>query len=299
MPNMSQRAADVVIVGGGVIGLACAWYLLKAGRSVVVLERGRPGDGASHGNCGTITPSHAPPLPEPGVIGRALKWILKPDAPLYIPPRLDTALWHWLMHFAVTLQCPRPCKRGPHPRGAVERLTGVAGGTARGNRHRMQLRADRLAVRVPGPRLPGTPCPPARCAGAARHSRRSRGMGRARSARNRPCAPAWPAASVFPDDACLRPDRLVAGLAHAVRAAGGEIIEQAPVDRFESRIAAHIARARLRHASLGRTGHRARCRCLVTGPCPAARRAAAHPARQGLLDDLSSPDTRAAPCAGA
>jgi D-amino-acid dehydrogenase len=39
---------------------------------------------------------------------------------------------------------------------------------------------------------------------------------------------------VFPDDACLRPDRLVIGLAEAVRAAGGEIVEQAPVDRFET-----------------------------------------------------------------
>ena len=96
---MAERASDVLIVGGGVIGLACAWYLLRAGRSVTLLERGQPGDGASHGNCGTITPSHAPPLPEPGVIGRALRWMLKPDAPLYIRPRLDPALWLWLLKF--------------------------------------------------------------------------------------------------------------------------------------------------------------------------------------------------------
>ena len=69
-------------MGGGVIGLACALYLLKAGASVRVLEQGLPGNGASHGNCGTITPSHAGPLTMPGMIGTALRSLLRRDAPL-------------------------------------------------------------------------------------------------------------------------------------------------------------------------------------------------------------------------
>ncbi|TAL88587.1 MAG: FAD-dependent oxidoreductase, partial [Rhodanobacter sp.] len=63
---MNATRHDVLILGGGVIGLACALYLLKAGASVRVLEQGTPGCGSSHGNCGTITPSHAPPLAVPG-----------------------------------------------------------------------------------------------------------------------------------------------------------------------------------------------------------------------------------------
>src|SRR3989339_1497272 len=96
---MEQRE-DVVVVGAGVIGLSCALALLDAGRSVRVIDAGRVGGGSSHGNCGTITPSHAPPLAAPGVLLRALRWMLTPDAPLYIPPRLDPMLWRWLWRFA-------------------------------------------------------------------------------------------------------------------------------------------------------------------------------------------------------
>ena len=62
MAGMSEHEPDVLILGGGVIGLACAHYLLQAGRSVRVLEQGGVGAATSHGNCGTITPSHAAQL---------------------------------------------------------------------------------------------------------------------------------------------------------------------------------------------------------------------------------------------
>lgn len=94
------RREDVVIVGAGVIGLACALILLEDGRRVRVIDAGRIGGGSSHGNCGTITPSHATPLAAPGVIAQALKWVLTPDAPLYLHPRLDPQLWGWLLRFA-------------------------------------------------------------------------------------------------------------------------------------------------------------------------------------------------------
>jgi D-amino-acid dehydrogenase len=93
-------AVDVIVVGGGVAGLACALALLQAGRSVRVLDAGKAGRGASHGNCGTITPSHAPPLAAPGMILKAMKWMLTPDAPLYVNPKFDPRLWSWLLGFA-------------------------------------------------------------------------------------------------------------------------------------------------------------------------------------------------------
>ncbi|EQD57093.1 FAD dependent oxidoreductase domain protein, partial [mine drainage metagenome] len=75
---------DVLILGAGVIGLACALQLLRDGAQVTVIEQTAPGAGASHGNCGTITPSHAPPLTAPGVVLRALRSLLRADAPLRI-----------------------------------------------------------------------------------------------------------------------------------------------------------------------------------------------------------------------
>jgi len=51
-----KRGFDVVIVGGGVIGLACAWRLAQRGADVVVVERGEPGIGATRVAAGMLAP---------------------------------------------------------------------------------------------------------------------------------------------------------------------------------------------------------------------------------------------------
>ncbi|GAB1595354.1 NAD(P)/FAD-dependent oxidoreductase [Lysobacter claricitrinus] len=96
MTAETPTSTDILIIGGGVIGLASALALAQSGRAVRVIDAGRIGGGSSHGNCGTITPSHAPPLAAPGMVARALSMMLTPDAPLYIRPRFDPALWGWL-----------------------------------------------------------------------------------------------------------------------------------------------------------------------------------------------------------
>ena len=98
---MQKEREDIVVVGAGAVGLACALALARDGRRVRVIDAGRVGGGASHGNCGTITPSHAPPLAAPGMVAVALRWMLTPDAPLYVAPRFDPLLWRWLLRFAL------------------------------------------------------------------------------------------------------------------------------------------------------------------------------------------------------
>ena len=101
MSTVGQTSrSEVVVVGGGVIGLAAALALREAGREVLLLERDTVGSATSLGNCGTLTPSHALPLAAPGMVGRALKWMLAPDAPFYVKPTLDPSLWRWLWRFA-------------------------------------------------------------------------------------------------------------------------------------------------------------------------------------------------------
>ena len=51
-----EEAADLVVVGGGCTGLAAALFAAKAGRSVILLEGGRIGWGASGRNGGQIIP---------------------------------------------------------------------------------------------------------------------------------------------------------------------------------------------------------------------------------------------------
>src|ERR1700761_433067 len=94
-----QSKSDVLVLGGGVIGLSCALLLLRAGRSVTVLEKNQTGRATSHGNCGTITPSHLP-LHAPGTVAKALKWMLQDDAPFYVKPSLDGELLTWMLNFA-------------------------------------------------------------------------------------------------------------------------------------------------------------------------------------------------------
>ena len=94
---MSGRS--VIVIGGGVIGTACAFYLCRSGWRVTIVERGQFGQGASHANCGFVCPSHVLPLAEPGVIWKTLKAMLARNSAFYIKPRLDFRLFSWLWRF--------------------------------------------------------------------------------------------------------------------------------------------------------------------------------------------------------
>lgn len=90
----------VVVIGGGVIGAACAYYLRLQGWQVTILEAHRFGAGCSHANCGFICPSHVLPLASPGILREGLVSLLQPTGPLRIAPRFDPNLWSWLWQFA-------------------------------------------------------------------------------------------------------------------------------------------------------------------------------------------------------
>ena len=89
----------VAIIGGGVIGLCCAYYLDKQGYKVIVIDRNDITDGCSFGNMGYISPSHFIPLASPGIIRQGLKWMLSSSSPFYIQPRLNLDLIRWGLTF--------------------------------------------------------------------------------------------------------------------------------------------------------------------------------------------------------
>ncbi len=92
---------DVLIIGGGPIGLSCAYYLLKMGCKVAILEAQEIGKGSGSGNAGHIVPSHIIPLAAPGVATSALKWMLNPkSSPFGLKFRLDPKYIAWLIQFA-------------------------------------------------------------------------------------------------------------------------------------------------------------------------------------------------------
>lgn len=101
--EMAPIKADVLIVGGGVIGLASAYELSRAGAKVVVIDKFEPGYGCSYGNAGWITPCFAMPLPMPGMLFKSFKWLLDPESPLYIKPELSPTLISWLLTFMASM----------------------------------------------------------------------------------------------------------------------------------------------------------------------------------------------------
>ncbi len=97
--SQPENNYDALIIGGGVIGVCSAYYLWREGYRVALLEKGALGAGSSWANAGLIVPSHFIPLAAPGVMGQGLRWMLNPDSPFYIKPRLDAALFDWLWKF--------------------------------------------------------------------------------------------------------------------------------------------------------------------------------------------------------
>jgi D-amino-acid dehydrogenase len=214
---------DAAVVGGGVVGVACALELARRGRRVAVVERDRIGSGCSHGNAGWLTPSLALPLPAPGVVRKALAWMLDRDGPFYVRPRADLELASWLLRFwgatgrrrfergtaalveLATWSCAawrelaaRGAEFGYSPVGMVqvfERSASLAGAlatielVARSGVRFERWSADELAAREPG--ITG----------------------------------AQVGGYFFPDDAHCEPDRAVAALAEEARRAGVDLLE--------------------------------------------------------------------------
>lgn len=89
----------VVVIGGGVIGLCCAFALHRRGIPVTVFDAGPAERAASHVNAGWVVPSLAEPVPAPGLIATSLRWMLRSDSPLYIRPRLEPAFLRWTLRF--------------------------------------------------------------------------------------------------------------------------------------------------------------------------------------------------------
>jgi D-amino-acid dehydrogenase len=97
---------DVVIVGGGAIGVACALELARRGAEVTLLERGpHLAFGCSQGNAGLIVPSHSTPIANPAALRDGLRWLLKPDSPFYLRPR--AGVLPWLVRFAIASRAAR------------------------------------------------------------------------------------------------------------------------------------------------------------------------------------------------
>ena len=98
----SDNDFDLVVLGAGVIGINTAYWAMRAGRKVCVVDR-QPAAGleTSFANGGQISVSHAEPWANPSAPLKVAKWLFDGRAPLLFRPKLDIHQWLWIAQFLV------------------------------------------------------------------------------------------------------------------------------------------------------------------------------------------------------
>jgi D-amino-acid dehydrogenase len=98
----------VLVLGAGVIGTACAYYLSRAGHEVTVIDRqSGPARETSFGNAGGVCPGFAGPWAAPGMPFKVVRWLFEKHAPLVLRPQLDIQQWKWLAAFVANCTVER------------------------------------------------------------------------------------------------------------------------------------------------------------------------------------------------
>ena len=226
--ELSTRS--VIVVGGGLVGLSCAYYLRLGGAEVTVIERERVGSGASRGNAGLVCPSMADPLPSPGIVREAAMSLLRSDSAFFVRARSLPRMAPFLVRFARRstrtiyeqgLHALAPLARATFERYDELALDGIDVGegregyiiacaserSAREAREQMLRMGELGLASAPGPVLDGAglqEIEPALGEGAA-------------------------AGFIQPDERWVDPSRLIDGLEAHLRQAGVEVVEHAEV----------------------------------------------------------------------
>jgi D-amino-acid dehydrogenase len=91
--------ANIIVIGGGIIGTCSAYYLLQQGHNITIVDKTDMLDGCSYGNAGYVCPSHFVPMATPGIVKKGFKWMANSKSPFYVQPRLSMSLIDWGLKF--------------------------------------------------------------------------------------------------------------------------------------------------------------------------------------------------------
>ncbi|MCP4433566.1 MAG: FAD-binding oxidoreductase [Gammaproteobacteria bacterium] len=92
---------DVIVIGGGIIGLCAAEKLVSQGHEVTIIEKDRIAAGASYGNAAGFAFSEVMPMASYTTILQSLRWIMDPAGPFSIIPQDLPYTLNWLIRFAL------------------------------------------------------------------------------------------------------------------------------------------------------------------------------------------------------
>jgi D-amino-acid dehydrogenase len=94
----------VIVLGAGVVGVACAYYLALDGHEVTVLDRNNAAASeTSYGNAGLISPGDSYAWASPAALEMFVKSLYRRDLGIKVRPQLDRHFLAWTMKFL--LQC--------------------------------------------------------------------------------------------------------------------------------------------------------------------------------------------------
>lgn len=130
----SGASPAVAVIGAGIVGTCVAYTLARCGARVTLIDRDEPGQGASFGNSGAISPGSVAPLAMPGVVKTVPGMLADAESPLFLPPAYLPRALPWLMAFVASSSPERVAQSGVKladlHRGAIaahEALTREAG----------------------------------------------------------------------------------------------------------------------------------------------------------------------------
>lgn len=88
----------VIVIGAGAVGLATAYCLRKSGCEVTVIDSAPLAAKASGHNAGWLIPSMSTPVPAPGMLLQAARWMVKRDGPFYVTPSLKPSFVSFMLN---------------------------------------------------------------------------------------------------------------------------------------------------------------------------------------------------------
>lgn len=103
-----------VIIGGGIIGLSTAYYLVQQGWEITIVDKTDLTDSCSYGNLGMIVPSHFVPLAAPGIVAQGIRWMFNSKSPFYVKPSVSLQLIQWGLKFIQSANQKHVDESGPH-----------------------------------------------------------------------------------------------------------------------------------------------------------------------------------------